>query len=95
MAGTKEGGRKASQTNKKKYGKDFYSRIAARSWSDPNRSRETGFALDPARAAEAGRKGGKKTKKEYKTNGQKETQEAYYTPEEFSRIIKKDDTDSL
>lgn len=29
MAGTKRGGKKASATNKTKYGKDFYARIGA------------------------------------------------------------------
>ena len=29
MAGTKDGGREAANTNRKRYGKDFYARIGA------------------------------------------------------------------
>lgn len=67
MAGTKEGAQKAAQTNKKKYGDDFYANIGSKSWQNPERSRKTGFALNPELAIEAGRKGGKKTKDDYKT----------------------------
>jgi len=47
MAGTKEGARKAAETNKQKYGEDFYKNIGSRSWDNPNRSRVTGFAKLP------------------------------------------------
>lgn len=74
MAGTKEGALKAAQTNKNKYGPNFYANIGSKSWDNPDRSHKTGFALNPELAVEAGRKGGKKTKDEYKTT--QEAQEA-------------------
>lgn len=67
MAGNKQGALKAAETNKKKYGPDFYAKIGGQSWKNPERSHKTGFALNPELAVEAGRKGGKKTKDEYKT----------------------------
>ncbi len=67
MPGTTEGARKAAQTNKQRHGADFYKKIGSRSWKDPKRSRKTGFALNLDLAREAGRKGGLKTKDEYKT----------------------------
>lgn len=64
MAGTKEGGRKASATNRAKYGDDFYARIGR----DGGRHGHTGgFASEavgpdgltgPERAKKAGAKGG-------------------------------------
>ena len=55
MAGTKEGGKKAAATNKAKYGDDFYremGRIGGRN------GHTGGFASNPERAREAGRRGG-------------------------------------
>ena len=55
MAGTKEGGKKAAATNKAKYGDDFYremGRIGGR------KGHTGGFASNPERAREAGRRGG-------------------------------------
>ena len=73
MAGTKAGAAKAAQTNKAKYGPDYYARIAKNSWKN-ERSHETGFALIPReKLIELSAKGGKKTKDEYKT---KETTDA-------------------
>lgn len=43
MAGTIEGGRKAAQTNLKKYGKDFYSRLGK---VGGQKGRTGGFASD-------------------------------------------------
>lgn len=43
MAGTKEGGKKAAQTLKKKYGDDFYSRAGKKGGP---RSRNGGFASE-------------------------------------------------
>lgn len=55
MAGTKEGGRKASATNRAKYGDDFYARIGR----DGGHNGHTGgFAANPELAKIAGRKGG-------------------------------------
>lgn len=69
MAGTKEGARKARETNKKRYGEEFYKIIGSKSWKNPKRSRKTGFALLPTElVVEHGRNGGKKNKgKKYVT----------------------------
>lgn len=82
MAGNKDGAKRAVETNKQKYGKDYYSKIGSRSWSNPDRSRETGFALNRDLAREAGKKGGSKTKKEYKD---------YITEEDFIKLTKEND----
>lgn len=56
MAGTKAGGAKASETNKRLYGADFYQRIGQEGGV---RRVPKGFALmDKAKVREAGRKGG-------------------------------------
>lgn len=77
MSGTKIGADKARKTTLNKYGPDYYKEIGKKSWSNPNRSRLTGFALDNERAKEAGRRGGKKNKKE-----------EYATAEEIAAILK-------
>lgn len=59
MAGTKLGGKKAAQTNKTKYGRDFYARIGKMGGTV---SRGGGFT-DPEVAREAGAKGGKISKR--------------------------------
>lgn len=67
MSGNKEGARKAREKILAK-DPDFYAKIGAKSWSNPKRSHETGFALMPEELRkELGAKGGRKTKKEYKT----------------------------
>ncbi len=88
MAGNKEGALKAAETNKKKYGPDFYKNIGSKSWKNPERSRKTGFALNPELAKEAGRKGGKKTKSEYKKEDQ------WTTADELKAIIESQGDDT-
>ena len=56
MAGTKTGGRAAASTNKKRYGKDFYSKIGA---MGGKKSRTGGFAANRELARQAGAKGGR------------------------------------
>lgn len=56
MAGTKAGGTKAAATNKRLYGEDFYARIGQRGGLNGHTG---GFAANPELAKEAGRKGGK------------------------------------
>ncbi len=56
MAGTKEGGRKAAEANKKKYGSDFYAKIGAKGGK---KGTTGGFFANRELAREAGRKGGK------------------------------------
>ena len=56
MSGTKEGGLKARETNLRKHGKDFYARIGAKGGHNGHTG---GFFANPELAREAGRKGGK------------------------------------
>lgn len=56
MAGTKAGGQAASATNKRKYGSDFYAKIGAKGGKI---GKTGGFFANRELAREAGRKGGK------------------------------------
>ena len=65
MAGTLQGGRKAAETNKLKYGKDFYARIGSKGGKNGH---DGGFASEtvgkdgmtgPERAKKCGAIGGK------------------------------------
>ena len=60
MSGTKKGGVKAAETNKKLYGSDFYKKIGS---VGGKRSTTGGFAANRELAREAGRKGGKISKR--------------------------------
>lgn len=60
MAGTKLGGAKASATNRKKHGADFYARIGAMGGRAGNTG---GFAANPDLARVAGQKGGRISKR--------------------------------
>ncbi len=60
MAGTKEGGKKAAITNKKKYGDDFYAIMGAKGGRNGHTG---GFAANPKLAKIAGRIGGKISKR--------------------------------
>lgn len=60
MAGTSIGGIKAAITNKAKHGEDFYVRMGRLGGT---KSRGGGFAANRELAREAGRKGGKKSKR--------------------------------
>ena len=62
MAGTRAGGRKASITNKKKYGDDFYKRIG-RQGGSKSHPETRAFATNPELAKAAGAKGGKNSKR--------------------------------
>lgn len=61
MAGTKTGGAKAAKTNKKKYGKDFYKELGRRG-GKAYHAGGRGFQIS-GKAVEAGRKGGKISKR--------------------------------
>lgn len=61
MAGTKIGGAKAAQTARERYGDDYYARIGRKGGSVSGIAK--GFALNPEKAAEAGRRGGKVSKR--------------------------------
>lgn len=56
MAGTKAGGLKASATNKARYGEDYYKRLGKIGGANGNSG---GFAANIELAREAGRKGGR------------------------------------
>lgn len=60
MAGTKAGGKKASLKNKQLHGEDFYKRIGQKGGRNGHTG---GFASNPELAREAGRKGGKKSRR--------------------------------
>lgn len=65
MSGTKEGGLKASQTNREKHGEDFYKRIGALSHDSwiKNGKKPRGFAADKELARTAGKKGGETSRR--------------------------------
>lgn len=56
MAGTLKGGLKARDTNIKRYGEDYYINMGRKGGCVCGTKK--GFAADPNRAREAGRKGG-------------------------------------
>jgi uncharacterized protein len=60
MAGTKKGGQKAAATNKAKYGNDFYARIGQ---MGGKLGHTGGFAANRELAREAGRIGGRKSRR--------------------------------
>lgn len=60
MAGNRKGGVKAAQTNKERYGNNFYMAIGA---LGGKKSRTGGFAANPELARLAGQKGGKASRK--------------------------------
>lgn len=60
MSGTKAGGKAAAETNKRKYGADFYARIGAKGG---RRGRTGGFYANRELAREAGRIGGLRSRR--------------------------------
>lgn len=60
MAGTKEGCRKAAETNRRKQGEDFYRVIGAKGGRNGHTG---GFAANPELARIAGAKGGRISKR--------------------------------
>lgn len=55
MAGTREGGRRAAATNRKRHGADFYAKIGAKGGII---GKTGGFYANRKLASDAGRKGG-------------------------------------
>lgn len=91
MPGTKEGALKAAATNKQN-DPQFYSKIGRKSWTNPERSHDTGFAKLPReKVAELGRKGGKKTKNDYKTTLSTEKEE-WTTAEDIKALYEAEDS---
>lgn len=64
MAGTKTGGKAAAETNKAKYGADFYARIGAKGGK---KGTTGGFAANRELARIAGAKGGRISRRTKKT----------------------------
>jgi len=60
VSGTKQGGKLAAERNKEKYGQDFYAKIGAMGGRNGNTG---GFYANRELAREAGRKGGKISKR--------------------------------
>jgi general stress protein YciG len=60
MAGTLQGGKNAAETNKQKYGADFYKKIGAKGG---RKGRTGGFYANRELASKAGRKGGIKSRR--------------------------------
>lgn len=64
MAGTKKGGKAAANTNKAKYGADFYAKIGA---MGGKKGRTGGFFANPELARRAGATGGRISRRPKKT----------------------------
>ena len=64
MAGTKKGGKAAANTNKAKYGADFYAKIGAMGGKI---GKTGGFFANPELARRAGAKGGRISRRTKKT----------------------------
>jgi len=64
MAGTKTGGKAAANTNKSKYGSDFYAKIGA---IGGKKGHTGGFAANRELARIAGAKGGRLSRRTKKT----------------------------
>ena len=65
MAGTLQGGKKAAQTTKERYGEDFHQKVgklANEAW-EKNGRKPRGFAANRELARIAGRKGGLKSRR--------------------------------
>jgi len=60
MAGTREGGKRAAETNKRLYGKDFYAKIGAKGGKLGTTG---GFASSRELAQRAGAIGGRKSRR--------------------------------
>jgi len=60
MPGTVDGGKRAAETNKKRYGEDFYAKIGA---VGGRIGRTGGFYANRELAREAGAKGGRKSRR--------------------------------
>lgn len=81
MAGTKEGGKKAAATVKKKFGKQFYANIGRKGGQNGHTG---GFFANPELAKIAGRKGGL-------TSSKSPTLSLEERRQEIAKILKQDE----
>lgn len=72
MSGTKAGGLKAAEKNKKLHGKDFYRIIGSKGGQNGHTG---GFAANPELAKTAGAKGGRKSRRTGVSTGQGKVKE--------------------
>ena len=72
MSGNKKGGEKAAKTNISKYGKNFYRIIGSKGGQNGHLG---GFATNPELAREAGRKGGRISRRTGKSTGDRKEKE--------------------
>ena len=79
MAGNKEGALKASLKNRTRYGQDFYKKIGAMGGAAGHTG---GFYANPDLASEAGKLGGRISKKGKRFIGFDEQGEPKYVPSE-------------
>lgn len=84
MSGTKIGGIKCAQKNKKLYGDDFYKRIGAKGGKAGHTG---GFAANPALAKLAGHRAGSVSKRGYKLL-KVEGEYGYYICKATGKIVK-------
>ena len=89
MSGTKESGRKAAETNKTRYGKDYYARIGGKGGSrtQANGARPKGFAVNRELARQAGAKAGKISKRNH-TFIENKKGFNYYLANDTGRVVK-------
>lgn len=85
MSGTKAGGKKTAETNKRLHGSDFYAKIGAKGGRNGHTG---GFAADHERARIAGAKGGKKSRRTGVKNGEGK----YKRPKKTTHVNKKNTT---
>lgn len=84
MSGTKIGGLKCAQKNKKLYGDDFYKRIGSKGGKAGHTG---GFAANPALAKLAGHRAGSVSKRGYKLL-KVEGEYGYYICKTTGKIVK-------
>ena len=77
MSGTADGGKLAADTNRRKHGTDFYARIGA---MGGRKGRTGGFFANRELAREAGRKGGRISRR---TKAAKEAEAQEATQQDF------------
>lgn len=91
IAGNRQGGLKAAETNKARYGKDFFKLIGSKGGQATG---PKGFALDNERAKEAGRKGGRASRRNGVANGQGKTKEYIWKGEPSDGLVFAEKQDS-